>query len=117
MLSEPKSTPFQNPLRAYVESMLVEAGFRDLSPSMRADVTASLMQEAERRVGMELLRISDRRTIDDFAALAEGGASDAELAAFFAVRVPDLRERIKGALAEFAKECLKEAEAFNRGNG
>ncbi len=117
MLAEPKTNPHQNPLRAYVESMLVEAGFRDLSPGMRADVTASLMQEAERRVGMELMRVSDPRTIEEFAALAEGGASDAELAAFFAVRVPDLQERIKGALTSFAKECLKEAEAFNHGNG
>ncbi len=117
MLAEPKPNAHQDPLRAYVESVMLEAGFRDLSPEMRADLTASLMHEAERRVGLELMRATDERTLGEFEALVHGGASDAEVAAFFSVRMPDVRDRVKVALSDFSTECLRQAEAFRRGDG
>lgn len=109
MSLEPKTHPYVDPVRAYVEALLSHAGFDGLAPEARAEATAALMAEAQRRVGLELLTALDAKSLEYFQSLVDRGAAEDELTAFFDVRAPDAAERVRTALAAFGEECLKEA--------
>ena len=107
MSLEPKTHPYIDPVRAYVESVLSHAGFDGLAPEARAEAAAALMVEAQRRVGLELLKTLDGKSLAYFQSLVDRGATDDEMTAFFDVRVPDAERRVKEALKAFGEECLK----------
>ncbi len=99
-----------DPIRAYVEALLAKAGFAHAPEEERAETVDALTVEAQRRVGFELMHAIDPHSLRAFRALAEEGASEDELIAFFDVRVPDAEARVRSALDRFGRECLDRAE-------
>ena len=95
-----------DPVRAYVEALLAKAGFAHAPADERAEAVATLVAEAQRRIGFELTHVIDPRSLQEFRELASGGAGEDELAAFFDVRVPDAEMRVRRALEAFGRECL-----------
>lgn len=104
----------QDPVRAFVETLLDEAGFATLSAAERADAVAALTAEAERRVGLALHRAVDGETLKGFESLADRRATEEEVAAFFDLRVPQAESIVRTALSAFGTECLETAKSFER---
>lgn len=98
-----------DPIRAYVEALVAKAGFAHAPAEERAETVAALTAEAQRRVGFELMHAIDPHSLDAFRRMAEEGASEDELIAFFDVRVPDAQTRVMAALDRFGRECLERA--------
>lgn len=98
-----------DPVRAYVEALLSKAGFAHAPEAERAETVAALTAEAQRRIGLELTEAIDPYSLKEFRAMAEVGAGEDELAAFFDVRVPDAEARVRRALDSFGRECLEHA--------
>lgn len=105
----PISTWSHDPVRAYVEALLAKAGFAHAPAAERAETVEALTAEAQRRVGLELMRAIDPHSLQAFRRLAAEQATEEELAAFFDVRVPDAEARVRGALEAFGRECLERA--------
>ncbi len=100
---------YRDPARAFVETVLVEAGFSHLPPDEKAEAVAALTIEAQKRVGLDLMTALDMPSLTVFERLMESGADEAEIEAFFRVRVPDLDVRVRDALSAFGAECLESA--------
>ena len=98
-----------DPVRGYVEALLAKAGFAHAPEAERAETVAALSAEAERRVGLALMRDMDAHSLEAFRRLATEEAGEDELAAFFDVRVPDAEARVRRALEAFGRECLDRA--------
>lgn len=105
----PISTLSHDPVRAYVEALLAKAGFAHAPAAERAATVEALTVEAQRRVGLELMRAIDPHSLQAFRQLAAENATEEELAAFFDVRVPDAEARVRAALEAFGQECLERA--------
>lgn len=103
-----------DPIRAFVEATLMKAGFALLPPEERADVAAALAVEAQRRVGLELLRHLDPHSIKAFQALRRRGATEAEVRAFLDVRVPDAEDKTRAVLVAFGEECVEAAHRLQK---
>ena len=106
----PVSAFAHDPIRAYVEALLAKAGFAYVPSEERAETVAALTAEAQRRVGLELAHAIDAHSLREFRKMAEDGAGEDEMAAFFDVRVPDAEARVRRALDAFGQECLDHAE-------
>lgn len=98
-----------DPIRAYVEALVARAGFAHAPEEERSEAVAALTAEAQRRVGFELMHAIDPYSLEAFRRLAQEGASEDELAAFFDIRVPDAQARVMAALDRFGHECLDRA--------
>lgn len=107
-------TQFGSPVRACVERALAIAGFAHLPFADRADATAALTAEAYGRIGLALTAVLDEHSLAAFRRLADSGASDDEVAAFFRVRVPDLEERVRKTLVDLESEVVRAAEEAQR---
>ncbi len=101
---------YRDPVRIFVETILAEAGYSRLAPELQAEAVAALTTEAQKRIGLDLLEAIDRVSLAQFHSLFDGGATNEELAAFFALRVPDLEARLRRSLAGFGTECLRMAK-------
>ena len=99
----------RDPVRAFAESLVVEAGFADLEPEAKAELVTALMIEAQQRVGAELVETMDGPSLADFRQLADRDASEDEMTAFFVVRLPGFSERVQDVLNDFGAECLEAA--------
>ncbi len=99
-----------DPIRAFVEALLAKAGFAHAPEEERAETVSALTAEAQRRVGFELMQAIDPHSLQAFRDMAEAGASEDELIAFFDVRVSGAEERVRAALERFGQECLDRAE-------
>jgi hypothetical protein len=106
----PVSAFAHDPIRAYVEALLSKAGFAHAPDPARAETVAALTAEAQRRVGLELAHAIDPHSLREFRAMAQDGAGEDEMAAFFDIRVPDAEVRVRKALDAFGRECLEHAE-------
>ena len=106
----PVSAFAHDPIRAYVEALLSKAGFAHAPAAERAETVAALTAEAQRRIGLELSHAVDPHSLREFRAMAQEGAGEDEMAAFFDVRVPDAEARVRRALDAFGRECLEHAE-------
>ncbi len=98
-----------DPVRAYVEALVAKAGFAHAPEEERSEAVAALTAEAQRRIGFELMHAVDPHSLETFREMAEDGANEDELIAFFDVRVPDARSRVTDALERFGRECLERA--------
>ena len=105
----PVSAFAHDPIRAYVEALLSKAGFAHAPDEERAMTVAALTAEAQRRVGLELAHAIDPHSLREFRKMADDGAGEEEMAAFFDVRVPDAEARVRAALDAFGRECLDRA--------
>jgi hypothetical protein len=108
--------PFNDGVSAFVERVMADAGLAHLPLGERAATAAALAEEAQVRVGLELLEAVDRWSLREFQALVNEGAADDEVAAFFRVRLPDADARAAQALERFRGECLalvRETEALS----
>lgn len=103
-----------DPVRAYVEALLAKAGFAHVPAEERAEAVATLVAEAQRRIGFELTHVIDPRSLQEFRELAAAGASEDEMIAFFDVRVPDAEKRVRQALDAFGRECLERIAHLRR---
>lgn len=99
-----------DPIRAYVEALLAKAGFAHAPHAERAETVAALTAEAQRRIGLELSNAIDPHSLREFRKMADDGAGEDEMAAFFDVRVPDAEARVRKALDAFGRECLEHAD-------
>ena len=100
---------YRDPVRAFVETILAEAGTAGMAPELKAEAVAALTIEAQKRIGLELAGAIDPDSLSQFQAVS-GEATDEELTAFFALRVPDFESRVRKALADFGAECLASSE-------
>lgn len=98
-----------DPVRAYVEALLVRAGFAHLPDDERVEAVAALTAEAQRRIGLEIAHAIDPHSLAEFRTMAEDGAGEDEMAAFFDIRVPEADARVRRALDGFGQECLEHA--------
>lgn len=98
---------YGDPVRAFVETVVFEAGFEYLEPLPKAELVTALLVEAHKRIGLDLMKSLDKGSLDYFRSLQKKEASDDEMASFFRVRVPDLDARLKKTLSEFGAECLR----------
>lgn len=104
---------YRDSARAFVETLVVRCGLADASPETRAETVAALTLEAQRRVGLELMRRLDEHSLGYFNSLIQRGVEEEELAAFFRVRVPDAEASVERALASFGEECLRSARRID----
>lgn len=103
-----------DPVRAFVESTLDEAGFAHLPEAERAGTVAALIVEARRRIGLELVKAMDPHSLEAFKELERRGADSDEVAAFLDVRVPDAEGVVRSALSDFGEECRHVAADITR---
>ena len=114
MVSVAVHNPFAESVAAFVERIMADAGLSRLPFEDRAATAAALAEEAQARVGLELLEAVDAWSLDEFRALVREGAADDEIAAFFRVRLPDADARAARALEGLRDECLRIARESGR---
>lgn len=103
-----------DPVRAFVEATLDEAGFAHLPEAERAETAAALVVEARRRIGLELAKAMDPHSLEAFKEMERRGADSDEVAAFLDVRVTDAEGVVRAALAAFGEECKRVALDLSR---
>jgi hypothetical protein len=97
----------RDPVRAFAETIVVEAGFGGLEPEAKAELVAALMLEAQQRIGADLLETMDAPSLEDFRRLTERESSEDEMTAFFQIRFPAFSQRVQDVLNDFGAECLE----------
>lgn len=102
--------PYRDPVRSYVETLVIRCGFADLPVEEKVELAEALLVEARKRVGMELFARLDDASLAYFDRLASDEADEDEIEAFFSVRVPDAGKRVEAALLAFGDECLRAVE-------
>ena len=100
---------YHDPVRGYVESLLTEVGLSGLSTEQRADCVTTLMIEAQRRVGLDMMKTLDDDSKEYFKDLMARDATEEEVAAFFNVRIPDHKKRVESSLEDFGNEFRRSA--------
>ncbi len=99
-----ESTPFDF-LRSYIETLLDQTGFAEVSESTRAQYVPQFVAEAERRLGLVLMPKLNETSAKELVQLAQAKDTTPEaLQAFWQKNVTDFSEVVQKTLADFSAE-------------
>jgi len=95
----------QNLLQVFIEEVLKQNGFGDLSEAARQELLPQYVVEAERRLGLALMPYLDEVAAKELTELAaQADTSPQKLWNFWQSHVPNFDQVIKTELNKFAEE-------------
>ncbi|TAK95049.1 hypothetical protein EPO05_05345 [Patescibacteria group bacterium] len=95
-------------IRQFLEQLIVEKQFKDLSPALKETMIESLHKRLEAHIIMAIAEKLDEKTAEEMNAMLEGDApkSVGELQEFLKSRIPNIEEAIAEAMMEFRSVYL-----------
>lgn len=95
-------------LHSYINTLLDESGFEEMSEETRNQYIPMFVAEAERRLGIALLPMLSAEQTEELANKGKDENITAEaLADFWAQAIPDFKKIVEKTLTEFAVEFKK----------
>jgi hypothetical protein len=92
-------------LKSYINKILDEAGFADITQATRDEFVPQFMAEAQKRLGLALLPLLPTVAEAELMAMQKNNVNDPELVrAFWLRQVPNFDEVSGRVLAEFGEE-------------
>lgn len=92
-------------LRTYIETLLDQSGFAEVSEAARAQYVPQFVAEAERRLGLALLPKLSEGAAKELVKLAEAEDTTPDaLQEFWQTNVSDFSAIVEKTLADFANE-------------
>lgn len=103
-MAQPQLTQFDF-LKVFIEQLLDDNGFAEVSEQTRAQYVPLFTIEAEKRLGFALTPMLSDAALKELADMAEqGGASAEALRDFWYKNIPNFEEEVKKVLTDFAAE-------------
>lgn len=100
-MANTQESPFKF-MSVYIHNLLDEAGFSEISQTMRDQYVPQFVAEAERRLGLALMPKLNEESAKELVKLAESDASPGELKDFWIKNVPEFDEIVKKTLDDFS---------------
>ena len=100
-------------MQLFVEQLLDQLGFAELSDESRQPYMVQFIAELERRIGLALeaeLNETDITALNDL--LASGEVSADQMTAFWQSRVPEYDSIVNDAMASFARDMQQTAASL-----
>ncbi|MEK7680998.1 MAG: DUF5663 domain-containing protein [Patescibacteria group bacterium] len=91
-------------LRSFVDKLLDETGFAEMSEATRAKYVPMFIAEAERRLGMALLPLLGEENIDELMQLTDQDAPTEKMLEFWKSKVPNFESEVNKVLQSFIIE-------------
>lgn len=105
MNEQPSSDAQFDFLRAYIERLLDDNGFAAVKEDVRAQYIPQFVGEAQRRLGLAVLPLLDKKAADALAALLEDpNMTQEDIQAFWKTNVPNFESVVQKTLMDFAEE-------------
>ena len=100
-----QSQPQFDFLRVFIEQLLDENGFEEVSEETRAQYVPLFIAEGEKRLGFALTPMLSDAALTELAALAEKGEATPEaLQNFWRKNVPNFEREVQKVLTAFGQE-------------
>jgi hypothetical protein len=100
-----QSQPQFDFLETYIQKLLDEQGFSELSEETRNQYIPQFVAEAQERLGIVLLeKLSEENAVKLASMLKDGDIDQDSLKNFWVASVPDFESIVKKVLEDFAQE-------------
>ncbi|MFA6534017.1 MAG: DUF5663 domain-containing protein [Patescibacteria group bacterium] len=94
----------------FIDDLIKQAGLDQVPEDFKVRYRDQLAAEAQKRLGLEMMKHLDAAGLDEFAALTEENAKPAAMQVFLAKAVPNYAALAQEAMKAFAGEFLAGAE-------
>ena len=93
---------------SFIEKILEESGLNELPPEYKEQYTAKLQEQLNRRIGLIILENLSPEDSEKFADKlnASPAPSTEEMNNYFIEKIPDLNDKIRDGLTQFAAEFI-----------
>ncbi len=98
--------------KVFIEKILTEAGLSDLPEEYKEQYIPKLEEQINRRIGIIIIDNLKGEDSEKFADMinVSPAPSASQLQEFFSDKIPDLEEKIRIGLSEFAAEFISNAK-------